>query len=76
LQQESHVLPWHMAHECINSHVCNVCTQVDELSLVFRLIHWIHDTSIGGYIWELSIAEIVCVSGECSIRVVEVTALL
>jgi len=35
-----------------------------------------HDTSIGGYICEFSIAEIVCVSGECPIRIVEVTALL
>jgi len=34
------------------------------------------DTSIDKYIWKFSIAEIVCVTGECSIRVVEVTALL
>jgi len=33
-----------------------------------------HDTSIGGYICEFSIAETDCVYGECSIRVFEVTA--
>jgi len=49
--------------------------QVDELSLVYRLMSFI-ECMIHLYKWIYLKAEIVYVPGECSIRVIEVTALL
>jgi len=56
-----------VAHVCVNSHIHTI-------SLVYRLTHFIE--CMIHYRWEFYIAEIDCVSGEFSIRVIEVTALL